>query len=244
MAAFSIFFLCFTISFHSHYTFAMKSDTIFINQTIKDGQTIVSPKQTFELGFFTPGNASENQYLAIWLTVTSTGDAGRFTWVNGTQRWFEFSSLNADSCEAYGTCGVYAACNTTQSTTPCGCLEGFDPKSRAEWGMSNWTRGCRREVALDCGVREGFRKYQFVTLPDTRRSWYDTNMTLEQCNIKCRNECNCTTYATLDVKYGTGYLVWYEELIDMRAIPRDGQDIYIYTQMVALQLGNVEEKFN
>ncbi|KAJ9563230.1 hypothetical protein OSB04_008390 [Centaurea solstitialis] len=174
--------------------------------------------------------------LLTRLTVTPTGNAGRFTWVNGTKKWFEFSSLNVDSCEGYAMCGVYAACNTTQGTTPCGCLEGFAPKSRAEWEMSNWTSGCQREVALDCGSREGFQRYQFIMVPDTKRSWYDTNMTLEECDGKCRNECNCTAYATLDVKYGTGCLLWYEELIDMRAIPRDGQDIYI--RMSDLQLGN------
>ncbi|KAJ9563228.1 hypothetical protein OSB04_008388 [Centaurea solstitialis] len=169
--------------------------------------------------------------LLTRLTVTPTGNAGRFTWVNGTQKWFEFSSLNVDSCEGYAMCEVYAACNTTQGTTPCGCLEGFAPKSRAEWEMLNWTSGCQREVALDCGSREGFQRYQFIMVPDTKRSWYDTNMTLEECDGKCRNECNCTAYATLDVKYGTGCLLWYGELIDMRAIPRDGTNLNTHLRL-------------
>ncbi|KAI3769212.1 hypothetical protein L6452_00312 [Arctium lappa] len=430
MAAFSIFFFCFTISSHSLYTFAMTSDTIFMNQTITDGQTIVSAQETFELGFFSPGNASENRYLGIWykrlatgtvawvanrenpirnksgeltlqtdgvlvlrdsatnsiiwstntkgktrnpvarllddgnlmviddekdngpenyiwqsfdhpgetklpgmklgwnfesgivtnftswksdddpsqgpfmvymnfnglpqiyqnngdviqyrlgswngqaftarpaarpnsiyrleyvsnereiytkfdsindsilsrLTVTPSGITGRYTWVNRTQGWFLFSAFNTDTCERYALCGVYGACDSTQSTS-CGCLEGFTPKSQAQWDISDWTSGCQREVALDCGVREGFRKYRFMKLPDTRQSWYDTNMTLEQCNAKCRNECNCTAYATLNIKYGSGCLLWYEELIDMRVIPRDGQEIYI--RMAASELGKV-----
>ncbi|KAJ9563177.1 hypothetical protein OSB04_008337 [Centaurea solstitialis] len=425
MEPFSIFLLCLTFSSNT-----MAADTIFMNQTIRDGETIVSAQQSFELGFFSPGNASENRYLGIWykrlatgtvawvanretpirnktgeltlhpdgvlelrdsntniiiwstntkgnarnpvarlldsgnlmvidndndnddddyiwqsfdhpgdtllpgmkfgwnlekgitknltswksvddpskgpyfaylnldglpqfyqnngdviqyrlgswngraftarpwvvrssiykleyvsneretyikfdnangsilnrLTVTPTGLTGRFTWVNHTQGWFLFSAFNADTCERYALCGVYGICDNTQ-LTPCVCLEGFAPKTRAQWDISDWTDGCQREVALDCGVKEGFRKYQFMKLPDTRRSWYDTNMTIEQCNAKCRNECNCTAYATLNIEYGTGCLLWYEELIDMRAIPRDGQDIYI--RMAALELGNV-----
>ncbi|XP_024966135.1 G-type lectin S-receptor-like serine/threonine-protein kinase At4g27290 [Cynara cardunculus var. scolymus] len=428
MEQFSIFLLCFiTFSFHTLLT-TMAVDTIFINQTIRDGETIVSARQSFELGFFSPGNTSENRYLGIWykrlatgtvvwvanretpirnktgeltlhpdgvlelrdtatdiivwstntkgsaqnlvarlldsgnlvvidndddnqlenyvwqsfdhpgdtilpgmkfgwnfvrgivtnftswknaddpskgpfmaymnlnglpqlyqnngdsiqnrlgswnghaftarpgvtppsiytikyvsnereiytkfdftndsvlsrLTVTSSGITGRFTWVNRTQGWFLFAPFNADTCERYALCGVYGTCDSTKSTT-CGCLEGFEPKSQTQWDISDWTSGCQREVALDCGVREGFRKYQFMKLPDTRRSWYDTNMTLEQCNTKCRNECNCTAYATLNVEYGTGCLLWYDELIDMKAIPRDGQDIYI--RMAASELG-------
>ncbi|KAI3769211.1 hypothetical protein L6452_00311 [Arctium lappa] len=174
------------------------------------------------------------------LTVTPSGITGRFTWVNRTQGWFLFSPFNADTCERYALCGVYGTCDSTQSTT-CGCMEGFAPKSRAQWDISDWTSGCQREVALDCGVKEGFRKYRFMKLPDTRRSWYDTNMTIEQCNTKCRNECNCTAYAALDIKYGTGCLLWYEELIDMRVIPKYGQDIYIRMAASELALVFVEK---
>nr|DAD43151.1 TPA_asm: hypothetical protein HUJ06_001381 [Nelumbo nucifera] len=40
-------------------------DTIALNQTITGDQTLVSVSQTFELGFFSPGN-SRNRYLGIW----------------------------------------------------------------------------------------------------------------------------------------------------------------------------------
>ncbi|KAJ9563179.1 hypothetical protein OSB04_008339 [Centaurea solstitialis] len=168
------------------------------------------------------------------LTVTPSGITGRYSWVNRTQGWFLFSTLNADTCERYGLCGVYGACVDTQFAS-CECLDGFVPKSLAQWDISDWTSGCQREVALDCSVTEGFRQYRFMKLPDTNRSWYDANMTIEQCNTKCRNECNCTAYTTLNIDYGTGCLLWYTELFDMRRIPRDGQDIYI--RMAASELG-------
>ncbi|XP_031276354.1 G-type lectin S-receptor-like serine/threonine-protein kinase At4g27290 [Pistacia vera] len=40
-------------------------DTIAPNQSIKDGQTLVSARGIFELGFFNPGNSSK-RYLGIW----------------------------------------------------------------------------------------------------------------------------------------------------------------------------------
>ncbi|KAI3817668.1 hypothetical protein L1987_11464 [Smallanthus sonchifolius] len=40
-------------------------DTLYANQPIKDGKTIVSNGNMFELGFFSPGK-SKNRYLGIW----------------------------------------------------------------------------------------------------------------------------------------------------------------------------------
>ncbi|MFS7957715.1 putative bulb-type lectin domain-containing protein [Helianthus anomalus] len=50
---------------------ATVNDTIFPNQTLKDGDTIVSAGEIFELGFFSPGNSSM-RYLGIWYTRIST----------------------------------------------------------------------------------------------------------------------------------------------------------------------------
>ncbi|KAI3734775.1 hypothetical protein L6452_14254 [Arctium lappa] len=51
---------------YSFYSQALPAvNTIFANQTIKDGDTIVSHGGTFELGFFSLRN-SKNRYLGIW----------------------------------------------------------------------------------------------------------------------------------------------------------------------------------
>ncbi|KAK9050211.1 hypothetical protein SSX86_030818 [Deinandra increscens subsp. villosa] len=52
-------------------TFATQ-DTISANQAIKDGDTIVSHDQTYELGFFSPGK-SKNRYVGIWYKKISYG---------------------------------------------------------------------------------------------------------------------------------------------------------------------------
>ncbi|GJT00272.1 G-type lectin S-receptor-like serine/threonine-protein kinase isoform X1 [Tanacetum coccineum] len=46
-------------------------DTITLNQTIKDGDTIVSSGENYEMGFFSPGT-SKNRYIGIWYKKIST----------------------------------------------------------------------------------------------------------------------------------------------------------------------------
>ncbi|MFS7960454.1 putative protein kinase RLK-Pelle-DLSV family [Helianthus anomalus] len=47
-------------------------DTKSTNKAIKDGETIVSHGEMYELGFFSPGK-SKNRYLGIWYKKISTG---------------------------------------------------------------------------------------------------------------------------------------------------------------------------
>ncbi|XP_076947875.1 G-type lectin S-receptor-like serine/threonine-protein kinase At4g27290 [Bidens hawaiensis] len=175
-----------------------------------------------------------NQSVFGRLMLQPNGFMRQWNWINRTQGWFMYASVTTDSCERYALCGVHGICDIGQSPN-CGCLRGFTPKNPDQWNMADWTSGCQRETPLDCGVGEGFRKYSFVKIPDTGQSWFDRNMSLEQCKVKCASECNCTAHATLDIKQGTGCLVWYNELIDMRTLPNRGQDIYIRMSATELE---------
>ncbi|XP_071698915.1 G-type lectin S-receptor-like serine/threonine-protein kinase At4g27290 [Rutidosis leptorrhynchoides] len=374
----------------------MAADTISMTQTITDGQTIVSPQQSFELGFFSPSNTTQNRYLGIWYKRPATGPviwvanrdtpipnkSGELTLNPGgllvlrdsaTNRtiWSSILSRNTGNVVAqlldnsnfivfdsqtgpenyiwqsfdeptdtlmpgmkfgrnlkrglvtnytswksdddpsrgeYMICmdfnglpqifqkkgddiqyrlgswnglqysgstnnqpnpifrnwfysneneiaAVYVLLNPSvltrltvgpdgnmgqwywvNRTSPnCGCLRGFTPKRPDHWDIADWSSGCEREIALDCGVGEGFRMYSFMKLPDTRKSWFDINMSIEECRVKCTKECNCTAYATLDIKVESGCLLWYDELIDMRTLPDNGQDIYIRMSAIELE---------
>ncbi|KAJ4828224.1 hypothetical protein Tsubulata_313111 [Turnera subulata] len=48
----------------------VSKDTIGANESVADGETLVSSGQTFTLGFFSAGNSS-NRYVGIWFTRTS-----------------------------------------------------------------------------------------------------------------------------------------------------------------------------
>nr|GEU55744.1 apple-like protein [Tanacetum cinerariifolium] len=56
-------------------------DTIAVNQTIKDGDTIISTGGNFEMGFFSPGS-SKNRYVGIWYKKISTCTV---VWVANTE---------------------------------------------------------------------------------------------------------------------------------------------------------------
>ncbi|KAF6159057.1 hypothetical protein GIB67_032674 [Kingdonia uniflora] len=56
----SLFFISWYFSIFSH-----AADSILQGQSIKDGETIISPSEAFELGFFSPEN-STNRFVGIW----------------------------------------------------------------------------------------------------------------------------------------------------------------------------------
>jgi hypothetical protein len=52
------------------FRFCISLDTISPNETIKDGDILVSKGETFALGFFSPGNSSR-RYIGIWYNIVS-----------------------------------------------------------------------------------------------------------------------------------------------------------------------------
>ncbi|XVE80245.1 hypothetical protein DITRI_Ditri14bG0124200 [Diplodiscus trichospermus] len=57
--------LFYLLMFLSIFKLSFAADTIAPAQTISDGERLVSSSQSFELGFFSPGN-SNNRFLGIW----------------------------------------------------------------------------------------------------------------------------------------------------------------------------------
>ncbi|MFS7999905.1 putative non-specific serine/threonine protein kinase [Helianthus anomalus] len=119
---------------------------------------------------------------------------------------------------------------------PCGCLRGFEPRFPEEWRRADWDNGCVRKMELDCAAGgDGFVKQSGVKVPDTRRSWFNASMNLEEYESECLRKCNCTAYASLNDSTRTRCLIWFNELIDMRVYAEDGQDIFV--RMATSELG-------
>nr|GEV73616.1 G-type lectin S-receptor-like serine/threonine-protein kinase At4g27290 isoform X1 [Tanacetum cinerariifolium] len=74
---------------------------------------------------------------------------------------------------------------------------------------------------------DGFRKYFGLKLPDARSSWYNTTMSLDECEAKCFSNCSCMAYAALNILDGSGCLLWFGDLIDMRDLSENVQDLYV-----------------
>ncbi|KAL0320737.1 UNVERIFIED_CONTAM: G-type lectin S-receptor-like serine/threonine-protein kinase [Sesamum radiatum] len=158
-------------------------------------------------------------------TVNPSGVAQRLTWVDRTQGWATYLNMPADICDTYKLCGAYGRCNIANSPS-CGCLERFVPKDPQAWVRADWSSGCIRRANLSC-QGDVFLRYSGIKLPDSRNSWYNTSMTLDECRTHCSRNCSCTAYTQLNISSGSGCLFWLGDLVDIRSLSPDGQDIYI-----------------
>nr|KAJ0221495.1 hypothetical protein LSAT_V11C200092250 [Lactuca sativa] len=158
---------------------------------------------------------------------TPEGVLLRLNWIERTQMWFLYWNTNIDMCSSYGLCGSYGRCNPKNSPA-CSCMEGFEPRNPDEWSASEWSSGCRRRTALSCPNGDGFRVFKNVKMPDTRRSWYNRSMTLGECETACKRNCSCTAYANIDIRInGSGCLLWFDHLMDIRTVDHECQDLYV-----------------
>ncbi|XVF77833.1 hypothetical protein PTKIN_Ptkin14bG0079100 [Pterospermum kingtungense] len=180
-----------------------------------------------------------NTSVITRLIVNQSGPMQRYVWIDRTQTWFLFLFLMTDNCDKYALCGAYGICNV-QGSVDCGCLEGFVPKFPRDWSVLDWTSGCVRRTKLNCGSQDGFLKQTGVRLPDTSSSWFNETMSLEMCREKCLQNCSCTAYANSDIRGGgSGCLLWFNDLMDIRQLAENGQDLYI--RLTASELGRIEK---
>ncbi|XP_076899227.1 G-type lectin S-receptor-like serine/threonine-protein kinase At4g27290 [Bidens hawaiensis] len=167
-----------------------------------------------------------NSLVVSRFILNTEGRLERFTWIERTSRWELYVRGQRDDCDIYGLCGAYGVCNINNSPR-CGCLRGFEPRFPEEWRRADWENGCVRNVELDCPGGDGFVTLSGVKVPDTRRSWFNVSMNLEECRRECLRNCNCTAYGNLDIGRGSGCLIWFDNLVDMRVYAEDGQDIFV-----------------
>ncbi|XP_058721783.1 G-type lectin S-receptor-like serine/threonine-protein kinase At4g27290 isoform X2 [Vicia villosa] len=168
-----------------------------------------------------------NSSIITIMVLDPSGNSQRLLWSNKSQVWEDIANRPADLCDNYALCGINSNCNINDFPI-CECLEGFMPKFQTKWDSSNWSDGCVRKTHLNCLRGDGFLKYTSMKLPDTSSSWFDKSMSLEKCKTVCLKNCSCTAYANLDIRYGgSGCLLWFDNIVDMRVHPDQGQDIYI-----------------
>ncbi|KAK6154370.1 hypothetical protein DH2020_008618 [Rehmannia glutinosa] len=167
-----------------------------------------------------------NDSVITRFTLSESGVGQRWIWVDRTQGWVIYIIAPTDNCDIYRACGPYGSCNVENSPV-CGCLNKFTPTDSQGWDRGDWSNGCIRRTPLSCENGDGFLKYSGVKLPDTRNSWFNTSMSLEECRVLCSRNCSCMAYTNLDITNGgSGCLLWFGDLVDMRELS-PGQDIYI-----------------
>ncbi|TKY49027.1 G-type lectin S-receptor serine/threonine-protein kinase [Spatholobus suberectus] len=162
-----------------------------------------------------------NKSLSYRFRVTPWRNALVSLWESQTSDWKTLYSQPSSPCEYYGTCGANSICNALNNPI-CTCFDGF-------FGHINRSKDCVRTIPLTCN-KDGFRKYTGMVLPDTSSSWYNKSIDLQACEGLCLQNCSCTAYANLDIRGGgSGCLLWFHDLIDLRHYPlaQGGQAIYI-----------------
>ncbi|KAL2327893.1 hypothetical protein Fmac_021320 [Flemingia macrophylla] len=188
-------------------------------------------------------NFSKINDHVITRTVTNqTGYIYRYVWADEERIWKTYKTSPSEFCDNYRQCGPYGKCVSTQSQS-CQCLKGFRPKSPEAWASYRWSQGCVRNKPLSCKdkLTQVFVKFEGLKVPDTTHTWLDENIGLEECRVKCLNNCSCMAYTNSDIRGGgSGCVMWFGDLIDMKQFETGGQDLYI--RMDASELENTRKK--
>ncbi|KAL2327821.1 hypothetical protein Fmac_021248 [Flemingia macrophylla] len=176
------------------------------------------------------------------VTLTPSGAGQIFFWsTHRSTRQPVFSSEEKDQCESYAFCGTNSICNYNVNSPSCECLRGYVPKYPDQWNVTIWIDGCVPRNKSNCNNRhtDGFLKYTHLKLPDTSSSWFNTTMNLDECQKTCLKNCSCTAYANLDIRDGgSGCLLWFNSLTDMRKFSQWGQDLYLRVPASELDAGH------
>ncbi|KAG4980575.1 hypothetical protein JHK82_033817 [Glycine max] len=161
-------------------------------------------------------------------TLTPSGFGQRFLWTNQTSSKKVLSG-GADPCENYAICGANSICNMNGNAQTCDCIKGYVPKFPGQWNVSYWSNGCVPRNKSDCKTSntDGLLRYTDMKIPDTSSSWFNKTMNLEECQKSCLKNCSCKACANLDIRNGgSGCLLWFDDLVDMRQFSKGGQDLY------------------
>ncbi|KAF4348504.1 hypothetical protein F8388_000758 [Cannabis sativa] len=172
----------------------------------------------------------KNKSVISIIVVNQTANVRqRLIWIETEKIWKPYYSVPKDQCDHYGQCGANGNCITTGNPI-CQCLKGFKPKSPEGWNTMYWSQGCERNSPLSCHGEEtdGFLKFSDLKLPDAQHTWVNKSMNLRECRAKCLSNCSCMAYTNSDIRgEGSGCVVWFGDLFDIRQFSSGGQDIYI-----------------
>ena len=174
--------------------------------------------------------------VVIRMTIAVSGSLLCLTLQKGSFQWAIMYELPYQLCDSYGYCSVNGICRLNKDPV-CDCLDGFSPSSNGEWELLNWSNGCKRTVPLDCRKGEGFIEVVGVKLPDFLDFWFNENMSLKECREECLKNCSCIAYANSDVRGGgSGCLMWFGDLIDVKEMHVKGSEQAMYIRLSASEM--------
>ncbi|KAH1247618.1 G-type lectin S-receptor-like serine/threonine-protein kinase [Glycine max] len=207
-----------------------RSQKMVINEKEVYFEFELPDRSEFGISSLTPSGTS---LILYWTTQRSTRQA-------------VLSNADKDQCGSYAFCGANSICIYDGNVPTCECLRGYAPKHPDQWNIAIWSDGCVPRNKSNCtnSYTDGFLKYTNMKLPDTSSSWFSKTMNLDECQKSCLKNCSCTAYANLDIRDGgSGCLLWFNTLVDLRNFSELGQDFYIRLSASELDHGG-QRKIN
>ncbi|KAF8024019.1 hypothetical protein BT93_F1274 [Corymbia citriodora subsp. variegata] len=187
---------------------------------------------------------SSRDDITTIITLNQSGLLQRLLRKKESSAWEVTISFPRDPCDNYGQCGANGVCRSNKYPR-CQCLQGFTAMSLEEWQVLNLTSGCIRKAPLNCSQEEGFLKLSMLKLPDLIDVWVNKNMSLEECKAECLKNCSCTAYSNSDVRGGgSGCLMWFGNLIDIRESEQVDYEQNIYIKLPASELDSIHNTVN
>ncbi|KAL6201081.1 hypothetical protein ACLB2K_024796 [Fragaria x ananassa] len=177
--------------------------------------------------FSEQGDTTDPALNSRLIVDQSSGKLQRLTWIESRKIWNQFWYAPKDQCDYNSECGPYGVCDANASPV-CQCMKGFRPKNPSAWSLRDGSDGCERETELECGRADKFRKLKNVKLPESGGAVVEMEMSLEECKVKCLGNCSCSGFSSARIQNGgSGCVMWFGKLIDMRSYADGGQEFYL-----------------
>ncbi|GFS41141.1 S-locus lectin protein kinase family protein [Actinidia rufa] len=157
------------------------------------------------------------------LVLDVTGQLKQFVWEKDFPTWSLFWAKPPQQCEVYAFCGPFSSC--TQDVPICTCIEGFEPRTLADWELGDHSDGRVRKIPLECdnGGNDTFVLVTNIRFPVNSEALTVGN--IDECQLVCLRNCSCTAYA-----YNNGCLIWGSALLNVQKLPVDdmsGRDLHV-----------------
>ncbi|KAG9152621.1 hypothetical protein Leryth_023350 [Lithospermum erythrorhizon] len=171
------------------------------------------------------------------VTINHSGVVQLILREKSSSNWRVMFELPQDSCGDYSYCGINAICTISDSRF-CSCMPGYTPTNPREWNVLFWSGGCVLESPSNCSERIHFNEYDDLKFPDLLQFKLNSTMTLEECKAECLRNCSCTAYSNSNVSDGgSGCLLWFGDLIDIRRLTLNSEIRKLYIRVSAKDIG-------
>ncbi|PSS05714.1 G-type lectin S-receptor-like serine/threonine-protein kinase [Actinidia chinensis var. chinensis] len=165
-----------------------------------------------------------------------TGQLKQFVWRKEFPTWSLFWTKPPRQCDVYAFCGAFSSCN--QNVPVCECIEGFKPRTLADWELGDHSDGCLRKTPLECENRgnDAFVLVTNISFPVNSEALTVGN--IDKCQLVCLRNCSCTAYA-----YDNECLIWGSALFSLQKLPADdksGRNLHV--RVAASELVGTEAK--